>query len=602
MTSSGSGPRDDRPGRRAIWVSSAARSPGLPAMKARLTARKSALLNQLEAEIDLCAEIRRGWMRRLADECPLASRDGGFIRDGFHADRWTPSANWPPAASNGSPATRPTSRGRASPRSRSASTRSSATTSKSPTRTREDPRRLHPQADGEERRALHHAGAEGVRGKGPHGRREARNWSTICSWNFARPRRLRRRMQATADVLAQLDVLGLLAELARQRNYCRPEASRSRSCALSTGGIRCWTHRPRARSCPTTFARRTRRRERARTPISGGRSADHRPEHGRQEHVHSPGGADDADGADRQFRAGPRGRDRRGRPHFRPRRGQRRVGPRTEHVHGRDDRDGADSEYGHAAEPGDSRRDRPRHEHVRRHFAGLGVVEYLHDHIGCRTLFATHYHELTDLEKSLGGVKNLNVAVREWQEEVIFLHKIVPGAADKSYGIHVARLAGVPKEVNRRAMEILARLEQEHLSGDEQPKLSRRRERSNGELQLTLFAPQEHPVLDRIRELELDNTTPLEAMRLLQEWQSALMENKPINLRGNLLCATEGIVVGHAVVACQAEFSPRPADVARQHVRFVGNRIGVNPVGELLIEHDVVAFASRPIFLDSKAP
>ena len=77
------------------------------------------------------------------------------------------------------------------------------------------------------------------------------------------------------------------------------------------------------------------------------------------------------------------------------------------------------------------------------------VVEHLHEHVGCRTLFATHYHELTDLEKSLPGVKNLNVAVREWQEEVVFLHKIIPGAADKSYGIHVARLAGVPRGGDR---------------------------------------------------------------------------------------------------------------------------------------------------------
>ena len=94
------------------------------------------------------------------------------------------------------------------------------------------------------------------------------------------------------------------------------------------------------------------------------------------------------------------------------------------------------------------------------------VVEFLHDHIGCRTLFATHYHELTDLEKSLSGVKNLNVAVREWQEEVVFLHKIVAGAADKSYGIHVARLAGVPREVIQRSKEILAALEEEHLDAE----------------------------------------------------------------------------------------------------------------------------------------
>src|SRR4029078_272432 len=70
------------------------------------------------------------------------------------------------------------------------------------------------------------------------------------------------------------------------------------------------------------------------------------------------------------------------------------------------------------------------------------IVEHLHDELGCRTLFATHYHELTDLAQTLRGVANLNVAVKEWADHVVFLHKIVPGAADKSYGIHVARLAG----------------------------------------------------------------------------------------------------------------------------------------------------------------
>ena len=105
------------------------------------------------------------------------------------------------------------------------------------------------------------------------------------------------------------------------------------------------------------------------------------------------------------------------------------------------------------------------------------VVEYLHEHVGCRTLFATHYHELTDLEKSLSGVKNLNVAVREWQDEVVFLHKIVDGAADKSYGIHVARLAGVPREVIERSKEILAQLEEEHLDAEGRAKIARRRER-----------------------------------------------------------------------------------------------------------------------------
>jgi len=87
------------------------------------------------------------------------------------------------------------------------------------------------------------------------------------------------------------------------------------------------------------------------------------------------------------------------------------------------------------------------------------VAEHLHDTIGCRTLFATHYHELTDLANTKSAVANYNVAVREWNEEIIFLHKILPGAADKSYGIQVARLAGLPKPVVERAKSILSHLE-----------------------------------------------------------------------------------------------------------------------------------------------
>jgi DNA mismatch repair protein MutS len=153
------------------------------------------------------------------------------------------------------------------------------------------------------------------------------------------------------------------------------------------------------------------------------------------------------------------------------------------------------------------------------------VVEYLHDRIGCRTLFATHYHELTDLARTLADVRNLNVAVREWEEQLVFLHKIVEGPADKSYGIHVARLAGVPREVNERAKEILARLEQDHLGANGRPKLSRRgSSRRAGDLQLTLFEPQEHPLLDQIRTLDLHNTTPLKALELLEKWRTELGE------------------------------------------------------------------------------
>ena len=88
------------------------------------------------------------------------------------------------------------------------------------------------------------------------------------------------------------------------------------------------------------------------------------------------------------------------------------------------------------------------------------IAEHLHDQIGCRTLFATHYHELTELAEPLAAAcGTYNVAVREWQDEVVFLHKIVAGAADKSYGIHVARLAGVPRTCVERAKQVLAQLE-----------------------------------------------------------------------------------------------------------------------------------------------
>ncbi len=103
------------------------------------------------------------------------------------------------------------------------------------------------------------------------------------------------------------------------------------------------------------------------------------------------------------------------------------------------------------------------------------VAEFLHDEIGCRTLFATHYHEITELERTKSGVTNLNVAVREWNDQVIFLRKILPGRADQSYGIQVARLAGLPDSVLHRAKEILNNLEKSELNAEGEPVLAKSR-------------------------------------------------------------------------------------------------------------------------------
>jgi DNA mismatch repair protein MutS len=120
------------------------------------------------------------------------------------------------------------------------------------------------------------------------------------------------------------------------------------------------------------------------------------------------------------------------------------------------------------------------------------VAEYLHNHaeVKAKTLFATHYHELTDIALTLTGVKNYNVLVSEKDDRIVFLRKIVPGAADKSYGIQVARLAGLPPDVIARAKEILANLEEGELGETGQPKLAqvrpRRAKPANGD-QLSLF-------------------------------------------------------------------------------------------------------------------
>ncbi len=115
------------------------------------------------------------------------------------------------------------------------------------------------------------------------------------------------------------------------------------------------------------------------------------------------------------------------------------------------------------------------------------VAEHLHDTIGCRTLFATHYHELTDLARTRPGVVNCNVAVREWNDDVIFLRKIVNGPADQSYGIQVARLAGLPAPILKRAREILSNLEQSELNAEGKPAFAEKRKRPH---KLRAFASQ----------------------------------------------------------------------------------------------------------------
>ncbi len=157
------------------------------------------------------------------------------------------------------------------------------------------------------------------------------------------------------------------------------------------------------------------------------------------------------------------------------------------------------------------------------------IVEFLHDQIGCRTLFATHYHELTQLDRSLEYVRNFNVRVKEWQDEIVFLHRIEPGAADKSYGIHVSRLAGVPPWVSERAEAILKKLETEP---DAHSPLDASHERSKNEsgVQMTLFEMVDHPLIEKIKRIDPNHVTPLDALQMIGQWKEELEDaNGPRN-------------------------------------------------------------------------
>lgn len=140
------------------------------------------------------------------------------------------------------------------------------------------------------------------------------------------------------------------------------------------------------------------------------------------------------------------------------------------------------------------------------------IIEYLHSHPRLKpfTLFATHYHELTELAEMLPGVRNYNVAVTESEGRVVFLHKIVPGGADRSYGIHVAQLAGLPAPVIQRANELLKQLEA--TAGKTLP------EQAADTSQLRLF-PENNPLIDAFRKVDLNSLSPIQALNLLYEWR-----------------------------------------------------------------------------------
>jgi DNA mismatch repair protein MutS len=489
----------------------------LPPVKAKLSERKSSLLNELEAALDLCPELRAKLDGALVDDCPLASREGGFIRPGFSPEldklrelatggkQWIARYQAQEIERTGIPSLKvgfnkvfgyylevTHTHGQKVP---------DHYIRKQTVKNAE--RYITPELKEYEEKVL-----------SADEKSKELEYDLFCQLR-EQVAGCAKRLQATAAVLAQLDVLTSLAGLARERGYCRPTLVEEPVLSIVDGRhpvvealMPAGAFVPNDTACggndglillitgPNMAGKSTYIRQVAIVTLLA------------QIGSFVPARQATIGIADRIFaRVGASDEVARGQSTFmvemtETARILNLATPRSlvildEIGRGTSTYDGVSLAW--------------------------AIAEHLHDHTRCRSLFATHYHELTDLASTLPAVRNLNVAVREWDEQLVFLHKIIDGPADKSYGIHVARLAGVPREVNERAKQILAQLEQEHVNGDGQPKIAlRKKTRGKSDLQLTLFAPYEHPLLEKIRAVDLDATPPIAALGLLQEWQREL--------------------------------------------------------------------------------
>jgi DNA mismatch repair protein MutS len=159
-------------------------------------------------------------------------------------------------------------------------------------------------------------------------------------------------------------------------------------------------------------------------------------------------------------------------------------------------------------------------------FDGISIAwaltEYLHERIGAKTLFATHYHELNELADVFARIKNYKVDVREYGDKVIFLHKVMPGFADHSYGIQVAQMAGLPEEVTERAKQVLKNLESSELVVRTKENKEARGENRNGNVQLAMFEVKDDKLREELLNLDIEHMTPLEAMQTLAALKSKI--------------------------------------------------------------------------------
>ena len=531
----------------------------LPKVKAKLTGRQASRLQQLESRIDLCGDIRGQLETALEDDCPLVSRDGGYIRSGFHdgldeqrelmkgGKQWMAEYQAKAMEETGIPNIKIGFNkvfGYFLEVTHAHREKVPAEFIRKQTLKNAE-RYITPELKEYEEKVL--AAEERALAI------EVEIFNTLRDLVAEAAGRL----QATATALAEVDVLASLAKLARSRNYVRPQVIDEPILDIVDGRHPVLditeaegTFVPNGVSCEARVTNRQKEKKsdngqlEARNSfllLTGPNMA------GKSTYIRQvalitimgqigsfvPASEATLGIADRIFA---------------------RVGASDDLARGRSTFMVEMTETARILNTA-TKRSLVILDEIGRGtstYDGLSiawaVVEHLHNKIGCRTLFATHYHELTDLEQTLAGVANLNVAVKEWEGEVVFLHQIVPGAADKSYGIHVAKLAGVPNEVNERAKEILAKLESQ--SGKRKAESGKPQEKSHladglacrtdppqqlaphtpHAQQLTLFETADHPLLATIRGTDLNRLTPLEVQQLVSQWQEQLagtLQSKP---------------------------------------------------------------------------
>jgi DNA mismatch repair protein MutS len=524
----------------------------LPKVKAKLAGRTSGLLQKIEMRLDLCADVRGPLEQALVDDCPLTTREGGFVRSGYRADldqlrelsaggkQWMAEYQAAECQRTGIPNIKVGFNSVFGYYLEVTHThREKIPTEYIRKQTLKNAERyVTPELKEYEEKVL--TAEERSKGIEYDVFVELREMVSAAAG----------RLQATADALAEVDVLAGLAELARSRNYVRPTITADPILDVEAGrhpvldvtepegtfvpnGIQCgarfendearendevrMTNDESFASESSSFVIRTSSLP-AILLITGPNMAG-KSTYIRQAALLSvmaqmgsfvPAQRATIGIADRIFA---------------------RVGASDELSRGQSTFMVEMTETARILNTATSRSLVILDEIGRgtSTYDGLSlawsIVEHIHDQLGCRTLFATHYHELTDLEQQLTGVRNYNVAVKEWQDQVVFLHQIVPGAADKSYGIHVAQLAGVPRSVNDRARDVLAWLESQHHAAAPAAAPAGGNGRAD-HWQLTLFGDDEHPLVDEIRAANLDELTPLAALELLHAWQQRLADEK----------------------------------------------------------------------------